>query len=300
MLAPTIGIISAGAMGAGIAARLTAGGCTVLTDLGNRSASTRKRAQEAGMLDASLSEICTRSHWILSILPPSDARSLAQQFLDAGLDKSTARYVDCNAISPETTRGIAQLLKDAAPRTPYLDAGIIGGPPKGDYEPALYASAEERWEAEGVLQEFGQLKSFGLPVKILPGAGVGGASALKLSYAGIMKGLSGLMITMILSAHADSPATADALMSELAHSGPSLLARSELALKGSQPKAYRFVGEMEEIAAFIDSGLGDNGPGQIFEGMAKLYARLAESVKSGKGDVEVLDDWVDKVKKMRE
>ncbi|EJD42828.1 6-phosphogluconate dehydrogenase C-terminal domain-like protein [Auricularia subglabra TFB-10046 SS5] len=296
--APTIGIISAGAMGAGIAARLTASGCTVLTDLAGRSPATRKRAADAGMHDAPLSEICGRAQWILSILPPSDARALVEQFLDADLAQSKACFADCNAISPETTRGIAQLLAEKAPNVPYLDGGIIGGPPRGDYEPALYASADARWEAQ--LSSFGELRKWGLPVKLLPGAGVGGASAVKLSYAGIMKGMSGLLITMVLSAHADSPATAQALMDQLADSanGKWMLERSAFSLADSQQKAYRFVGEMEEIASFIDSGLG--GPGQIFEGMAKLYARLADSVRKGEGDVDVLNDWIDKVKKTRE
>jgi 3-hydroxyisobutyrate dehydrogenase-like beta-hydroxyacid dehydrogenase len=56
-LGPTIGLVSAGAMGAAVARRLTSHGYTVLTSLEGRSHSSKERARMAGMQDASLEGI---------------------------------------------------------------------------------------------------------------------------------------------------------------------------------------------------------------------------------------------------
>jgi len=97
-----------------------------------------------------------------------------------------------------------------------------------------------------------------------------------------------------------------------------MLARSEKSLVDTQGKAYRFVGEMREMAQFVEDGLSPRaaaaatttdatssqqplvGPGLIFEGLAQTFQRLADSVKSGEGDVDVLNDWVAKAKETRE
>ena len=207
---PTIAVIAAGEMGATIAARLTAHGCTVLTDLTSRSPGTIARAERAGMHHAPLSEICTSRgvRWILSIVPPSDAHAFALRCLDAGLGRDGREspvFVDCNAVNPASSREIGRLLRERAPRVEYLDGGIIGGPPRSEkndpkkatYEPNLYASAEKEVEERGTLKEFGELRAFGLPVRIMEGAGVGGASALKMSYS--VSGTSGTSFRITLT-----------------------------------------------------------------------------------------------------
>lgn len=52
------------------------------------------------------------------------------------------------------------------------------------------------------------------------------------------------------------------------------------------PKAYRWVGEMEEIAGFVGK------EGMIYEGIGKMYRRIEESRKGGGEDVEVLERFV--------
>src|SRR5258708_35386767 len=66
---------------------------------------------------------------------------------------------------------------------------------------------------------------------------------------------------------------AAALRQELAESQPHLLAWLARQVPSMYPKAYRWVAEMEEIAAF--SG-GDLAAQQIYRGLARLYERLAE------------------------
>ncbi|KAF7375938.1 Rho gtpase-activating protein 39 isoform 2 [Mycena sanguinolenta] len=218
----TIAIIAAGAMGSAVGKLLVRNGAKVLTNLDNRSEATRRRAHEAGMVDASFQEIGQTADWVLSILPPSDALSLAEKFLKESLAGAKAPvYVDCNAVNPATVKRIAALFANSPSK--FIDAGIIGGPPQGDYNPTFYASSND----DALLDRFVKLTEYGLKVSPLKGegAGIGDASALKMSYAGITKGSTGIFTTMILAAHRSSPATADALLHELSESQPAFLRR---------------------------------------------------------------------------
>ncbi|KDQ62257.1 hypothetical protein JAAARDRAFT_30149 [Jaapia argillacea MUCL 33604] len=297
---PRIAVVAAGAMGAAVGHQLTKAGCTVFTNLDGRSEATRRRARDAGMQDVPLSHLASQSNWVLSILPPSDAYSFAERFLEEYQRSKGTRasqketdvtlcYADCNAVNPETVKTIAGLF--AGTGIKFVDAGIIGGPPREGYKPTFYASSDP--SDTGVLEEFVELNQYGL--KIVPlkgeGAGVGDASALKMSYAGISKGITGLCTTMILAAHASSPATAEALMQELSISQPIILKRITTSIPDMLPKAYRWVGEMEEISAFVGSG-----EGAIHKGMASIYARVEKSLEGDGGDVDVLKDFVDKAR----
>ncbi|KAL1673921.1 hypothetical protein EV122DRAFT_269949 [Schizophyllum commune] len=301
----SIGIVAAGAMGAAIGRRLVRSGCTVFTDLTGRSPASHQRAKDAGMQDLPLSEFSKKCAWVLSILPPRDALSFAQLFR-ATLDKDLANtdgsnvagaeivFVDCNAVNLTTVQKIRDVFAGTGVR--FLDAGIIGGPPKDSgYTPTIYASA-----APGdldVLQRFVGLNEYGMKIVPLTGQGadVGAASALKMSYAGMTKGVTGILTAMVLAAHRSSPATADALLHELNDSAPALLSRITSSVPGMLPKAYRWVDEMYEISDFVGEGEGD-----IHRGIGKLYERVQCSLESDSqgGDVEVLNEFVSKAKEL--
>jgi 3-hydroxyisobutyrate dehydrogenase-like beta-hydroxyacid dehydrogenase len=129
----------------------------------------------------------TKSDWILSILPPSEAFNFAQKIVDtlasANITGSPQfAYADCNAVNPTTVKKIAKLFEDMAGCTKFIDAGIIGGPPKEGYDPTIYASASS--ENATLLEQFGSFSQYGLKIELLTGdgVGVGDASALKMSY----------------------------------------------------------------------------------------------------------------------
>ncbi|PCH43821.1 6-phosphogluconate dehydrogenase C-terminal domain-like protein [Wolfiporia cocos MD-104 SS10] len=305
MSAPTLAIVAAGAMGAAVARRLTTAGCIILTNLDGRSPATRARAAAAGMHDVPMVELAARARWVLSILPPSDALAFAARFKDAhaqsrssqGATAAAIAFADCNAVSPETVKRIAALFTGSG--VGFVDAGIIGGPPREGYDPVFYASVAP--EDSALLEEFAGLKRWGLNVSLLKGegAGVGDASALKMSYAGISKGIIGLCSTMILAAHASSPATAQALLHELSASQPAILQRITKSVPNMLPKAYRWVGEMEEISAFVGGG-----EAQVHRGLAALYARIERSLQEerkgeeGGEDVRVLRAFVEDAKRV--
>ncbi|WP_026873615.1 NAD(P)-dependent oxidoreductase [Inquilinus limosus] len=275
---PTIAVIAPGAMGSGVARRLTEHGAVVPTLLDGRSAATIARARAAGMTAADEATI-TAADIILSILPPGEAVALAERLAPALCAASRKPvYVDCNAVNVETVQAIAAII--APTGSAFVDGGIIGGPPvPGDAGPVLYLAGPET-------SRLGMLGELGLRIRMLDGP-VGAASALKMCYAGINKGLTGLAAAMILAA--DRAGAGPALHAELADSQPQLLAKFERSVPDMYAKAYRWVAEMREIADF----LGPDDPARlIYEGMAGLYERLAADVAGEKRDIAALDRFL--------
>jgi 3-hydroxyisobutyrate dehydrogenase-like beta-hydroxyacid dehydrogenase len=265
---PTIGIISPGDMGHAIGAVLGQHGLRVLTNLHGRSARTATLAAEAGMIDVGDdATLVQEADLLLSVLPPAQAVACAER-VAAALRSSRVSllYADCNAISPGTARSIERLLKEAG--ADVVDVGIIGSPPQpGRTGTRLYASGP-------AAERLAVLNEYGLEVQVI-GAQVGQASGLKMCYASLTKGLTALA-TQALTA-GEALGVASILTDELRDSQGALLEWVERQVPRMPPKAYRWVGEMEEIACtFADVGL----PPQMLEGAAALY-RLVEQTELG-------------------
>ena len=97
------------------------------------------------------------------------------------------------------------------------------------------------------------------------------ASALKMSYAAWTKGKSALLLAV--NALADAHGVGETLDAEWAISQPALNDLSQKTAIGVAPKAWRFEGEMFEIANTFDSvGL----PGGFHDAAAEVYQRLAD------------------------
>jgi putative dehydrogenase len=119
---------------------------------------------------------------------------------------------------------------------------------------------------------------------------IGSASALKMSYAGITKGLTALASAMILAASRNG--CAEALRAELAESQPQLLKRFQSGLPDMATKAYRWVAEMEEIAGFAGE---DAAIRRIYEGIAGLYAELAADHAGARSEAALLNAFLQPV-----
>jgi L-threonate 2-dehydrogenase len=238
------------------------------------------RARAAGMASASEEEIAA-SDFILSILPPGDAVSLAERFVPA-LKASNSKpvYVDCNAINPVTVERVAAAI--APTDCAFVDAGIIGSPPKpGDAGPRFYASGP-------AATRFAALRQYGLDIRVLDGA-MSAASALKMSYAGITKGTQAIGAAMMLAA--SRAGSADALFAELSSSQKEMFAWFKRGLALMPPKAYRWVAEMHEIAGFVGE---DPSAHELYEGAAHFYERIAEDFDGDRKDAEALAKFLDK------
>ncbi len=296
-MTPVVAVIAPGMMGAGVGGRLVENGVKVLTSLRGRSEETVARAKAAGMADASDEEIAA-ADFVLSILPPGDAFSLAERFAPAlKASNSKPLYVDCNAINPSTVERVAAAI--APTGCPFVDAGIIGSPPKPSPAPqaeegrvgagANKITGSPRMYASGpAAPRFATLRDYGLDVRVLDGA-MSAASALKMSYAGITKGTQAIGAAMMLAA--TRAGSADALFAELSGSQKEMFAWFKRALSQMPPKAYRWVAEMHEIAGFVGA---DPTAHELYQGAAHFYERIAEDFEAEKKEVSALADFLSK------
>src|SRR6266849_6355241 len=214
-----IGVIAQGMMGAGVGRRLHEGGAEVRTLLLGRSPASAERARAAGMVAmADEHALLAGADFFLSILPPGEAEPLARRL--------------------------------APTRAHFVDAGIIGGPPRAGYKgPSIYASGEHVREAL-------PLRDWGINLRAIEGP-IGAASAVKMSYAGITKGTTAIAAAMLLGAARFG--CGEALIAELSKSQPEMLKRMRGSIPTMYDKAYRWVGEMEEISDFH----GPNKPAAV-------------------------------------
>jgi 3-hydroxyisobutyrate dehydrogenase-like beta-hydroxyacid dehydrogenase len=257
-----VAVMAQGSMGSGVGKRLHENGAEVRTLLGGRSAGSAERARAAGMKPAADERaMLDGADFFLSILPPGEAENLARRLAPAlsALAKKPI-YVDCNAISPQTAERVAAIVEPTGAK--FVDGGIIGGPPRPGYSPGIYASGPAV-DATRVLRDWG------LDWRAIDGP-IGAASGLKMSYAGITKGSTAIAAAMLLGAARFG--CGEALIAELSQSQPEMLKRMRGNLPRMYDKAYRWVGEMEEISDF----LGANKPSaDMYTAIARLYEFLA-------------------------
>jgi len=255
----TIGVLHPGEMGSGVGASARAAGARVLWASEGRGDATRKRAEADGLEDVgTLARLTREAQVILSVCPPASAVDVATR---VAAHRFTGIYVDGNAISPATTRKVGEVLTAAGAR--FVDGGIIGPPPRKPGVTRLYLSGPGAADVATMLNG-GFLQAIALEGPI------GAASAIKMAYAGWNKTQQALL--MAVRAYAMREGVDEALLREWAISQTDLPRRSEKAVEGTARKAWRFVGEMEELAAaFAAAGV----PGEFHEAGAEIYRRLA-------------------------
>jgi 3-hydroxyisobutyrate dehydrogenase-like beta-hydroxyacid dehydrogenase len=255
----TIGLLNPGEMGSMVGAAVRSAGSRVLWAGEGRSGATRKRAADAGLEDAgSVASVVKASEIILSVCPPHAAVDVATQV--AAL-RFAGTYVDGNAVSPATAREIGGIVEKGG--ATFVDGGIIGPPPVKSGSTRFYVSGTGADRIAALLTA-GPLQAI-----VVPG-GSGAASAVKMAYASWTKGSAALLLAV--SAMASAEGVEDSLVAEWKISQPDLSARAESAAKGNAKKAWRFIGEMEEIAAtYAAAGLPDS----FHQGAAEIYRRMA-------------------------
>jgi 3-hydroxyisobutyrate dehydrogenase-like beta-hydroxyacid dehydrogenase len=259
-----VGLLSPGDMGHVVGRMLIDHGMPVLTCLEGRSGRTRALAQKAGIKEvASYGELVRDTTIILSIVVPAEAEKTARMIAQALIEtRERVVYVDCNAIAPATVRSIGEIIRGAGSR--FVDAGIIGPPPRQKGTTRFYASGKDAGEFEA-------LSEYGLEVRVI-GSEIGQASGFKMTYAALTKGISALSTELLVAAW--QMGFYDALVEEFQFSQAERYASMERGLPIIPTKARRWVGEMEEIAkTFGDLGLTP----KIYQGAADIYRFVSES-----------------------
>ena len=263
MSVETVGVMSPGDMGSGVGGVLKKNGLRVITALNGRSDDSKRRASEQEFKDVgSLDELVIQSDIVLSILVPSQALSFAQNIAEV-IVRTDAKVAvaDCNAVSPSTGVKIGEEITGAGGK--FIDAGIIGGSPRAGAVPRFYACGEHA-------NIIGELDGKGISVPIMNGP-IGSASGLKMVYAALTKGTAALYASTLMTAK--SLDLYEDLINELEHSQGSTLTGMDM-LKTVSTKAFRWIGEMDEIAAtFGDAGTTS----KIHEGASETFQAIADS-----------------------
>jgi len=257
-----VGVMSPGDMGQAVAIQLKAKGLNVYTALEHRSERTRALSREAGLTDVTtVTRLVAECDAVLSIMDPGAAVDFARVAADALRD--TGRHtliVDCNAIAPDTVHEIAGFIEQVGGR--FLDAGIIGPPPRGKAKSNLYVSGPGAADLE-------QLAGPQLVVHVI-GEGSADASALKMCYGALNKGTQALWLEVLIAAQCLGVAALLEQQLQQSQAERYRWALSQFPIL--PPKAYRWVPEMLEISKTL--GAAGMTP-KMFQGAADIYRFVA-------------------------
>jgi 3-hydroxyisobutyrate dehydrogenase-like beta-hydroxyacid dehydrogenase len=264
----TVGLLHPGEMGAAVGGCLVSVGHTVLWDPAGRSRATTGRALAAELTGVDLATLVSRSSVILSVCPPHAALDVAGQVAAAGYG---GVYVDANAISVATAERVASVVE--ARGAAYVDGGIIGMPPEVAGQTRLYLSGPRAAEVSAL---FGRSA---LDARVAEGQPFA-ASAVKMAYAAWTKGTGALLLAVRALARAEG--VERTLLAEWGMSQPTLGKQSERSAAAAAAKGWRWVAEMEEIAASMAAaGL----PAGFHEAAAEIFDRTATAQGARAGAV---------------
>jgi len=257
-----VGLMSPGDMGQAVAMQIKAKGLNVYTALDKRSERTRALAREAGLTDVgTLARLISECDVVLSIINPGAAVDFAREVADAlRTAKRQTLIVDCNAIAPVTVHEIASLVEQAGGR--FLDAGIIGPPPRGNAKTNLYVSGPGAADLE-------QLATPQLVVHVI-GERIADASALKMCYGALNKGTQALWLDVLIAAQ--RLGVAGILEQQLQRSQSEHYNWALRQFPILPPKAYRWVPEMIEISKTLGA---DGITPKMFQGAADICRFVA-------------------------
>jgi 3-hydroxyisobutyrate dehydrogenase-like beta-hydroxyacid dehydrogenase len=241
----TVGLLHPGEMGAAVGAVLRGQGHRVLWASQGRSEETRARAEAAGLEDAGSVEQVAAAEVVFSICPPHAALEVARSARFGGV------YVDANAVSPTTAAQVAGVVDR------FVDGGIVGSPPREAGTTRLYLSGERAGEVAKLFEG-----------SVLDTRVVANASAVKMAYAAWSKGTAALLLAIRELARREG--VEEPLLAEWDLSVPELRERHARALRSAEAKGWRWVGEMEEIAATFEA---NELPGGFHRAAAEVYRR---------------------------
>ena len=275
-----IGLIGLGEMGAEIGRYLVMNDLEVISVYEGRSEISKKRASKYKIRDAgSIEQFCKISDLVISIIPPDKAVETANLYTSFK-NKDGQIYCDLNAISTITAKKIKILLDEK--KIDYVDGAIMGGPPTENYSPRIYLSGK-------LSEKLNFLNGKGIELMVLKGSDFK-ASATKMVYASITKGSKALVAGALIAAKKNN--VYDELMEELKYSEEyfSLVAKNQV--PSIKHKAYRWVGEMNEISlTYKESGLTGG-----FHSEAENVYELIKNLPEGKLEIdEIINQITDKM-----
>jgi 3-hydroxyisobutyrate dehydrogenase-like beta-hydroxyacid dehydrogenase len=255
-----IGVLHPGEMGVSVAASAINSGHKVYWASAGRSDKTRSRADKYRLIEfTTLAQICSACEIILCICPPHAAEDVARSVIKNGFK---GLYLDANAIAPQRAIKIGALMGEAGIK--FVDGGIIGGPAWAPNETRLYLSGKDAADIATCFSN-GPLET-----KIM-GQEIGKASSIKMCYAAYSKGTTALLASIL--ATAESFGVRTALYEQWNMDNAGFADQAAQRVRRVTSKAWRFEGEMREIAAtFREAGVPDG----FHNAAAEIYHRIAD------------------------
>jgi 3-hydroxyisobutyrate dehydrogenase-like beta-hydroxyacid dehydrogenase len=271
-MSESIGVISPGNMGVSVAASAINNGHHVYWASQGRSEQTRERAEEHNLIDVgTLEALCKQCPIILSVVPPSAAETVAEQVIG---QEFTGTFADLNAISPQRAQRIGRSLEEAG--ITFVDGGIIGPPP---WEPNRTWLSLSGSHSETIASCF---TNGPLQTEILSDR-AGDASTLKMCYGAYTKGLTALIAGVLGTA--ENLGVRESLMRRWADDGSGLDRTATRRVARITDRAWRWVGEMEEIASTFALA---NMPRGFHEAAGDIYERLSQFKDEPTRDTEAV------------
>jgi 3-hydroxyisobutyrate dehydrogenase-like beta-hydroxyacid dehydrogenase len=254
-----VGILHPGKMGIFVATCIQKNGYDVYWASAGRSLQTRRRAEQHHLQDAgTLASLCETCHVIASVCPPHAAEEVADQVMGQSFH---GQYLELNAVSPQKAIAIGEKMQPTG--IDYVDGCIIGDPAWEKGKTFLYLSGEGAAEAAALFSS-GSMEAHVIGDKI------GQASALKMCYSAYTKGTTALLGSILAAAQALG--VREELEARWSEDWPGFAEATRKRVRKVTAKAWRFAGEMEQIAAtFQDAGL----PGEFYLASAQIYRRIA-------------------------
>ena len=253
-----------GDMGLSVGIALLNSGIEVLTNLDGRSKKTIKNAKSNNIKNVTLSDLIDKSDIILSIIPPSSSIEVANNLSKLSqLTLKPITYVECNAISPDTTKFIEKsFIATAFKNSKYIDGSIIGTAPTNTYKPKLYISGKYANKIEFLKSKAFQIINLGDKLEA--------ASSIKMCYASLTKGTNALWISLLLLSKKLN--IFDELIEELDYSQKDTLIKMKNQIPKLPLKSGRWIAEMREIASTYVSQSLNSGS---FDNSAYIYSLVS-------------------------
>jgi 3-hydroxyisobutyrate dehydrogenase-like beta-hydroxyacid dehydrogenase len=255
-----IAVLHPGAMGSRVAGELVGAGHEVRWLATGRSAQTEERATREGLVSAATAEELLRGvDVVVSVCPPQGALEVATLVAKAGF---SGTYVDANPVSPGLLGDIAEVVGSGG--ATFVDAGIVGPPPRTDRRTSVYLSGPpDRVAAVAELCAATAMTPRDL------GPRVGAASAAKQAFALYNKGR--LALALVAGELAAAHGVGDVLAAESGRPGADALADLDELRSGLAETAWRWGPEFDEIAsALAAAGLDPS----VASSVAAVYRRV--------------------------
>ncbi len=252
-----IAIFHPGAMGSALAGQLAGAGHEVRWVADGRSAATAERAARRALVAAPFEKAVGTADLVLCSCAPQGAVDIAREVGSAGF---SGVYVDANPLSPSSL----QAAVEALPSATFVDAGVIGPPPREGASPThLMLSGDA--EATAMVRD---LYAPTLVTPMVVGDEVGAASAAKSAFALYNKGH--LALAELARGLARKHGVLPALEAQADRQDASLLADGERVGRLGAV-AWRWGPEFDELADTLDAaGL----EGDALRGLRQVWTRL--------------------------